>query len=208
MNAGYKYQRSFLCLAKKIWHRSCRKLSQSYVILMAVLEHLCSALPITKAVKAVTNPQSKLCCADVSLSWEESICVCVWGEKKKSIQGGFICSFEVLFHLFEYIFILSQQKIFFFPQNCENYSLMHEKCMYPFSFWMQKIQLSWFYYSVSESEHSRIIWKNGKQAVKCLRLQCFLFPFIHTLRSQAFWRREACTHFICGFYFDMLLLDS
>lgn len=82
---------------------------------MAVLEHLRSALPITKAVKAVTNPQSKLCCADVSLSWEESICVCVWGEKKKSIQGGFICSFEVLFHLFEYIFILSQQKIFFFP---------------------------------------------------------------------------------------------
>lgn len=208
MNAGYKYQRSFLCLAKKIWHRSCRKLSQSYVILMAVLEHLCSALPITKAVKAVTNPQSKLCCADVSLSWEESICVCVWGEKKKIDSSrlylliwSFISFIWIHFHTFS-------TEDFFFPQNCENYSLMHEKCMYPFSFWMQKIQLSWFYYSVSESEHSRIIWKNGKQAVKCLRLQCFLFPFIHTLRSQAFWRREACTHFICGFYFDMLLLDS
>lgn len=44
------------------------------------------------------------------------MCVCLRG-KKKSIQGGFICSFEVLFHLFEYIFILSQQKTFFSPRT-------------------------------------------------------------------------------------------
>lgn len=135
------------------------------------------------------------------------MCVCLRGKKKIDSRRLYLLIWSFISFIWIHFHTFSTED-FFFPQNCENYSLMHEKCMYPFSFWMQKIQLSWFYYSVSESEHSRIIWKNGKQAVKCLRLQCFLFPFIHTLRSQAFWRREACTHFICGFYFDMLLLDS
>lgn len=72
----------------KIWHRRCRKLSQSYMMIMTVLECSHSALPITKAVKAVTNPQSKLCAADVSICWDKSMCVYDWG-KKKSIKALF-----------------------------------------------------------------------------------------------------------------------
>lgn len=59
----------------QIWHMRCRKLSQSYAMIMTALEHLHSPLPITKAVKTLTNRQSKLCVADISLCWEESICV-------------------------------------------------------------------------------------------------------------------------------------
>jgi len=78
---------------RKIWHTRCRKLSQSYMMIMTALEHLHSSLPITKAVKTLTNPQSKLCVADVSLCWEESICMYGGGGEKNLFKGGFISSF-------------------------------------------------------------------------------------------------------------------
>lgn len=64
----------FLCLAEKSG-KSVEKISQSCVLIMTALECLHNALPITKAVKILTNPQNRLHVADVSLCWEESICV-------------------------------------------------------------------------------------------------------------------------------------
>lgn len=83
-------QAAFSVFGRKIW-QECRKISQSCVLIMTVLEWLHNALPITKAVKTLSNPQSRLHVADVSLCWEGSICVCEWGGKK-SIKGGFIWS--------------------------------------------------------------------------------------------------------------------
>lgn len=59
-------QGAFSVFGRKIWQK-CRKISQSYVLRMTALECLHNALPITKAVKTLTNPQSRLHVADVSL---------------------------------------------------------------------------------------------------------------------------------------------
>lgn len=82
---------------------------------MTVLEHLHSALPITKAVKAVTNPQSKLCVADVSICWEKSIRVYDWGKKVsiKALFGHF-----KLYCISLNVFLYFLNKRFFFIELC------------------------------------------------------------------------------------------
>lgn len=47
------------------------------MILMTVLEHLHSALPITKAVKTVTNPKQIMFCRCVPLLGGKHIYVCL-----------------------------------------------------------------------------------------------------------------------------------
>lgn len=62
------------------------------------------------------------------------MCVCLRGKKKNRFKAALFAHLKFYFIYLNTFSYFLNRRFFFFPQNCENYSLMHEKCMYPFSF--------------------------------------------------------------------------
>lgn len=86
---------------------------------------------------------------------------------------------------------------------------MYEKCSHLFSFKCRKSCChDTMKVNLSTSElFGKKKWQTSEK-VPLTEMFLFSFSFIHRLKSQAFWCTEACTHFKCGFCFDILLLDS
>lgn len=147
-----------------------------------------------------------MCCRCIHLLREKH--VCVWLGKKKSIKA--------LFGHFK-LYCISLNAFLSFL----NKSFFSRVLLVKIRDWCMK-NVHTFFLSNAENPVVMIQWKwtsalqnylekkkrQTSEKVPLTEMFLFSFSFIHRLKSQAFWCTEACTHFKCGFCFDILLLDS